>query len=262
MCVFIEDLAACLLAMLRTARLTGAHWRRVAAARLLSTRAEATTSVVLDKATIRRNHLLEAFTFVRAYATAGFDESVQASLVLNVDIKRTEERVRGRVSLPHGTGKAVRLAVFTRDHAQEALDAGADVVGLEELVAQVVGGTIDFERCIATPDAMPALAKAARVLGPKQVTLTLPPDPPPRSTPSSLPPTSPPSPTYTSPHPNPPRSLVPLLPLTPLPPSLLQTAHAKHQARNCRHGSCGGGGAHQRGRGELTAPPPPQHAHT
>lgn len=155
--------------MLRTARLTGAHWRRVAAARLLSTRAEATTSVVLDKATIRRNHLLEAFTFVRAYATAGFDESVQASLVLNVDIKRTEERVRGRVSLPHGTGKAVRLAVFTRDHAQEALDAGADVVGLEELVAQVVGGTIDFERCIATPDAMPALAKAARVLGPKQL---------------------------------------------------------------------------------------------
>jgi len=83
-------------------------------------------------------------------------------------VKRSDERVRGSVVLPHGTGKSIRVAVFARgDLASEARAAGAEVVGAEELVEEVVRGRLDFEKVLATPDVLPALAKAARTLGPK-----------------------------------------------------------------------------------------------
>jgi large subunit ribosomal protein L1 len=116
----------------------------------------------------QRVHVTEALTFVRALDFARFEASVDCVIKLNVDVKRTDERVRGMAFLPHGTGKAVRVAVFARGAlADEATDAGADLVGAEDLVEQVMQGRIEFERCLATPDMLPVLAKAARVLGPR-----------------------------------------------------------------------------------------------
>jgi len=105
---------------------------------------------------------------VRAYAVARYPESVDIAVRLNVDIKRSDERVRGSVLLPHGTGKTTRVAVFARGElAEEARAAGAEVVGAEELIEEVIKGRLDFERVLATPDVLPAMAKAARTLGPK-----------------------------------------------------------------------------------------------
>lgn len=116
----------------------------------------------------RSDHIDDALRIVRAYATSRFDESVDIAVVLNSDYKRSDERVRGTVLLPHGVGRTTRVAVFARNElAEEARAAGADVVGAEELVEEVIRGRLDFERCLATPEMMPALAKAARVLGPK-----------------------------------------------------------------------------------------------
>ena len=113
---------------------------------------------------------MEALALVRACATARFNESVDVAIRLNIDAQRTDERVRGRANLPHSTGKEARVAVFTRgDNADIARAAGADIVGAEDLVAEVVKGNIDFSRCLATPDMMPVLAKAARVLGPRNL---------------------------------------------------------------------------------------------
>ena len=118
--------------------------------------------------TRRTSHVEDALRLVRAYAVARYDEGVQVNVRLNVDVKRSDERVRGIVQLPHSTGKVTRVAVFARDAlAQEAREAGADAVGAEDLVAEVLAGRLDFDRVLATPDALPALAKAARVLGPK-----------------------------------------------------------------------------------------------
>ena len=118
----------------------------------------------------RTAHLSQALELVRACAVRGFDEGVSVDVHLNIDIKRTEERVRGRVSLPHGQGKVRkdRIAVFARGaQADEARAAGADVVGAEDLVEEVINGRHDFKMVLATPDMLAALAKAARVLGPK-----------------------------------------------------------------------------------------------
>lgn len=116
----------------------------------------------------RGAHILEALRIVHAYSTTRYDESVDISVVLNSDYKRSDERVRGSVILPHGVGKTTRVAVFARGElADEARQAGADIVGAEELVEEVIRGRLDFERCLAAPDMMPTLAKAARVLGPK-----------------------------------------------------------------------------------------------
>lgn len=121
-----------------------------------------------EKRQLRTDHLDQALRLVRACATRGFDEGVSVDVLLNVDAKRTEERVRGRVLLPHGQGKTVRVAVFARgEKADQAREAGADVVGAEDLVEEVLKGRLDFERVLATPDTLPALARAARVLGPK-----------------------------------------------------------------------------------------------
>ena len=112
--------------------------------------------------------LTEAVAMVRARATAKFDETIEVSMNLGVDPRHADQMVRGVVNLPHGTGRTVRVAVFARgDKAAEATAAGADVVGAEELVDIVMKGTIDFDRCIATPDMMPLVGRLGKVLGPR-----------------------------------------------------------------------------------------------
>lgn len=97
-----------------------------------------------------------------------FDETIEVSFNLGIDPKQNDQTVRGVVELPNGTGAKVRVAVFAKDKkAEEAKAAGADVVGAEDLVEQILGGKIDFDRCIATPDMMPVIAKVAKVLGPR-----------------------------------------------------------------------------------------------
>jgi large subunit ribosomal protein L1 len=112
--------------------------------------------------------LTEAVAMVRARATAKFDETIEVSMNLGVDPRHADQMVRGVVNLPHGTGRTVRVGVFARgDKAAEALAAGADVVGAEDLVDIVMKGTIDFDRCIATPDMMPLVGRLGKVLGPR-----------------------------------------------------------------------------------------------
>jgi large subunit ribosomal protein L1 len=110
----------------------------------------------------------EAIKLVRANATAKFDESVEIALNLGVDPKHADQMVRGVVNLPNGTGRVLRVAVFARGaKADEAKAAGADIVGAEDLVAIVQGGTIEFDRCIATPELMPLVGRLGKVLGPR-----------------------------------------------------------------------------------------------
>ena len=112
----------------------------------------------------------EAVALVKANATAKFDETVEISMQLGVDPRHADQMVRGVVSLPNGTGKSVRVAVFARDaKADEAKAAGADIVGAEDLMEIVQGGTIDFDRCIATPDMMPIVGRLGKVLGPRNL---------------------------------------------------------------------------------------------
>ncbi|PZO79901.1 MAG: 50S ribosomal protein L1, partial [Micavibrio aeruginosavorus] len=97
-----------------------------------------------------------------------FDETIEIALNLGIDPKYADQQVRGVVSLPHGTGAKVRVAVIARDaKAEEAKAAGADVVGAEDLIEQIKSGKIDFDRCIATPDMMGLVGQVAKVLGPK-----------------------------------------------------------------------------------------------
>jgi large subunit ribosomal protein L1 len=110
----------------------------------------------------------EAIKMVRERASAKFDETVEIALNLGVDPKHADQMVRGVCNLPNGTGRTLRVAVFARGaKADEAKAAGADVVGAEDLVAAVQGGTIDFDRCIATPDMMPLVGRLGKVLGPR-----------------------------------------------------------------------------------------------
>jgi large subunit ribosomal protein L1 len=110
----------------------------------------------------------EAIGIVKANATAKFDETFEIALNLGVDPRHADQMVRGVVSLPKGTGKDVRVAVFARgDKAEEAKAAGAEVVGAEDLMEAIQGGQIDFERVIATPDMMGIVGRLGKVLGPK-----------------------------------------------------------------------------------------------
>jgi len=110
----------------------------------------------------------EAIAVVKGNATAKFDETIEIALNLGVDPRHADQMVRGVVSLPKGTGKTVRVAVFAKgDKAEEAKKAGADVVGAEDLMESVQGGTIDFDRVIATPDMMGVVGRLGKVLGPK-----------------------------------------------------------------------------------------------
>lgn len=109
-----------------------------------------------------------AVSAVKERATAKFDETIELSMNLGVDPRHADQMVRGVCVLPNGTGRTVRVAVFARgDKADEASAAGADIVGAEELVQSVQGGTIDFDRCIATPDMMPLVGRLGKVLGPR-----------------------------------------------------------------------------------------------
>nr|WP_272210156.1 50S ribosomal protein L1 [Marinicella sp. W31]MDC2876021.1 50S ribosomal protein L1 [Marinicella sp. W31] len=112
--------------------------------------------------------LAEAVKLVKERATAKFDETIEVAMNLGVDPRHADQMVRGVVNLPNGTGRSVRVAVFARGaKADEAKEAGADVVGAEDLVEQVQAGNIDFDRCIATPDMMPLVGRLGKVLGPR-----------------------------------------------------------------------------------------------
>ena len=112
----------------------------------------------------------EAVKLVKSTATAKFDETIEIAMNLGVDTRHADQMVRGVVGLPNGTGKSMRVAVFARDaKAQEAKDAGADIVGAEDLMETVQAGTIDFDRCIATPDLMPIVGRLGKVLGPRNL---------------------------------------------------------------------------------------------
>lgn len=109
----------------------------------------------------------DAIDALREYTSKKFDETLELAVRLGVDITKADQNIRGMVSLPNGTGKTVRVAVFTVNAADEAKKAGADIVGGEDLIERVAGGEINFDRVIATPDMMPKMSKIARVLGPK-----------------------------------------------------------------------------------------------
>lgn len=112
--------------------------------------------------------LEEAVKAVKARATTKFDETVDIAINLNIDTRKADQNIRGMLSLPHGTGKKLRVAVICgEDKIEEAKQAGADLVGAEELIDQILKGEINFDRCIATPDKMGLVGKVARVLGPK-----------------------------------------------------------------------------------------------
>ncbi|MGJ8529349.1 50S ribosomal protein L1 [Maritalea sp.] len=112
----------------------------------------------------------EAVALVKSNATSKFDETIEIAMNLGVDPRHADQMVRGVVALPNGTGRTVRVAVFARDaKADEAKAAGADIVGAEELVDEVLKGKIDFDRCIATPDMMPLVGRLGKVLGPRNL---------------------------------------------------------------------------------------------
>ena len=111
---------------------------------------------------------VEAIKLLKAQPDAKFDETIEIAFRLGLDTRKADQSIRGTVSLPNGTGKSVRVGVFaTGEKAREASEAGADVVGGEELVEQVMKGEIDFDAAIATPDMMAEVGKAGRVLGPR-----------------------------------------------------------------------------------------------
>jgi large subunit ribosomal protein L1 len=112
--------------------------------------------------------LTEALAMVKQNATAKFDESIDVAVNLGIDAKKSDQLVRGSVVLPAGTGKTVRVAVFAQGaKAEEAKAAGADIVGFDDLAATVKGGTMDFDICIATPDAMKVVGALGQILGPR-----------------------------------------------------------------------------------------------
>ena len=115
-----------------------------------------------------RYPVVEAVKLVKGNATAKFDESIEVSVNLGVDPRHADQNVRGAVSLPNGTGKTTRVAVFARGaKAEEAQAAGADLVGAEDLAEKIQGGEIGFDRAIATPDMMPVVGRLGKVLGPR-----------------------------------------------------------------------------------------------
>jgi large subunit ribosomal protein L1 len=112
--------------------------------------------------------LAEAVKLIKEKATAKFDETIEVAINLNLDTRKADQSIRGMISLPHGTGRSVRVAVFAKDaKAEEAKKAGADIVGDDDLAESIKKGELNFDRCIATPDMMGVVGKVAKVLGPK-----------------------------------------------------------------------------------------------
>ena len=111
---------------------------------------------------------LEAVRLVKEIAPAKFDETVEAHFRLGIDTRKADQNIRGSISLPHGTGKTVRVAVFAEgEKAREAEEAGADVIGSDELVAAIQGGEINFDAAIATPNMMAKVGRIGKILGPR-----------------------------------------------------------------------------------------------
>ena len=112
----------------------------------------------------------EAVKLIKSVATAKFDETLEIAMNLGVDPRHADQMVRGVVTLPNGTGKTVRVAVFARGaKADEAKAAGADIVGAEDLMETIQSGKIEFDRCIATPDMMPLVGRLGKILGPRNL---------------------------------------------------------------------------------------------
>ncbi len=120
----------------------------------------------IDK--LKKYQVEEALEFVRSNSSKNFDETVDVAIQLGIDAKKSDQAVRGATVLPNGTGKSVKVAVFAQgDKAEEAKAAGADVVGFDDLAAEVKGGNIDFDVVIASPDAMRVVGQLGTILGPK-----------------------------------------------------------------------------------------------
>lgn len=112
--------------------------------------------------------IVEALNLLKDKSSVKFDETVDIAMNLGIDTKQSDQNIRGMVSLPNGTGKKCVVAVFAKGpKATEAKDAGADIVGDDDLIANILKGQINFDRCIATPDMMASLGKVAKILGPK-----------------------------------------------------------------------------------------------
>ena len=112
----------------------------------------------------------DAVALIKSNANAKFDETIEIAMNLGVDTRHADQMVRGVIGLPNGTGKSMRVAVFARGaKADEAKAAGADIIGAEDLMETIQGGTIDFDRCIATPDMMPIVGRLGKVLGPRNL---------------------------------------------------------------------------------------------
>lgn len=112
--------------------------------------------------------LSEVVKIVKSHATAKFDETIEIAVNLNIDPRKADQNLRGVVQLPHGTGKTYRVAVFAKGpKVQEAQEAGADIVGAEDLAEKIQAGDIQFDRCIATPDMMGIVGRVGRILGPR-----------------------------------------------------------------------------------------------
>ena len=133
----------------------------------IAKRLRAAQEVVANKALIS---VEEAVSLLKKASTAKFDETIEVAMNLGVDPRHADQMVRGVVSLPHGTGKTVRVAVFARGaKADEAKAAGADIVGAEDLMQDIQAGNINFDRCIATPDMMPLVGRLGKILGPRNL---------------------------------------------------------------------------------------------
>jgi large subunit ribosomal protein L1 len=132
---------------------------------LHSKRTKSWTAIVQER---KVYSVLDALKIVKQTATAKFDESIDVAVNLGIDAKKSDQTVRGSVVLPSGTGKKVRVAVFAQgDRAQAAKDAGADIVGLEDLAEQIKGGKVDFDVAIASPDSMRVVGQLGQILGPR-----------------------------------------------------------------------------------------------
>jgi large subunit ribosomal protein L1 len=127
------------------------------------------TKAIRAKVELNKSYAIdEALSLIKQTATAKFDESVDVAVALGVDAKKSDQAVRGSVVLPEGTGKAVRVAVFTQGaKAEEARAAGADVVGFDDLAAKVKEGFMDFDVVVASPDAMRVVGQLGQILGPR-----------------------------------------------------------------------------------------------
>ncbi len=133
----------------------------------LGKRTKAAREAFADKANLT---VEDAVNLIKSNSNAKFDESLEIAVNLGVDPRHADQMVRGVVGLPNGTGKDVRVAVFARGpKAEEAKEAGADIVGAEDLMETVQGGEINFDRCIATPDMMPIVGRLGKVLGPRNL---------------------------------------------------------------------------------------------